>query len=247
MEKDPIRIFESVSNVADFALHWLSAKTNDPTSGGFLTVALSGGSTPKQLFEYVASHEKPFVNWNTILFFWGDERCVSPDHGDSNYRMTRQYLFEKLDIPEEHIFRIYGEAEASEEARRYSRVLSENVPLKNGLPCFDLILLGLGEDGHTASIFPGNERSFQSDCFCEAVTHPQTGQQRITLTGSVINNAADVAFLVTGTGKAGIVSRILNDTPGFDYPAAHVHPREGSLTWLLDTEAAVGMRDCRSS
>jgi 6-phosphogluconolactonase len=171
-----------------------------------------------------------------MLFFWGDERCVSPDSVDSNYRMARPYL-EKLHIPEDHIFRIHGEDEPTKEAQRYSKLLAETIPLKDGLPRFNLILLGLGEDGHTASIFPGNTRLFKSQHICEAVKHPKTGQQRITLTGTVINNAIDVAFIIKGAGKAKIVSKVMNQDIS-DYPASLICPVHGRLTWLLDKEAA---------
>jgi 6-phosphogluconolactonase len=237
MEKNNILIFQSFSKLAKFALKWLTAKIKDVQDDKFFTVALSGGTTPKQLFEYIALHGNEAVNWNKILFFWSDERCVLPNSGDSNYRMARLYLLDKLNIPEEHIFRINGEDDPGEEAQRYSRILSENIPSENGLPRFDLILLGLGEDGHTASIFPGNTQLFQSQRFCEAVKHPQTGQQRITLTGPVINNAIDIAFLVTGSGKAKIVSKVLKNDKT-DYPASSVYPVHGRLTWLLDKEAA---------
>jgi len=237
MEKKNIKIFQAVNDLAKFALERLAEKMGESPEGKFYTVALSGGTTPKQLFEYMFLHGQKAENWNRILFFWSDERCVMPESDESNYRMARLCLLDKLNIPEAHIFRIHGEADPIEEAQRYSRVLSENIPFLNGLPCFDLILLGLGEDGHTASIFPGNTQLFQSERLCEAVKHPQTGQQRITLTGPVINNAADVVFLVTGLGKAEIVSNVLNTVKN-DFPASLVSPVHGRLTWLLDKDAA---------
>jgi len=235
--KNNIRVFHSISELGTFSLEWLTDKINDVPDEKFFTVALSGGTTPKLLFEYLARHGNKSVNWNKILFFWSDERCVLPESSDSNYRMARSSLLDKLYIPEEHIFRIYGEDAPEKEAQRYSNILSENIPLENGFPRFDLILLGLGEDGHTASVFAGNTQLFQSQQFCEAVKHPQTGQKRITITGPVINNAIDVAFLVTGSEKAEIVSKVLNDKTT-DYPASLVCPKHGRLSWLLDKEAA---------
>jgi len=237
MEKKNIRIFQSVKELAAYSMEWMSLKMKEATKDKFFTVALSGGTTPKQLFEYLAMHGQGTVDWTKILFFWSDERCVAPDNADSNYHMAKFCLLDKLEIPEEHIFRIHGEAEPIEEAKRYSLILEENVPLRNGLPCFDLILLGLGEDGHTASIFPGNTHLFESARYCESVKHPQTGQQRVTLTGSVINNADNVVFLVTGSGKAEIVSRVLN-TAKNDYPASLVSPVHGRIKWFLDQNAA---------
>jgi len=237
MEKNNFKIFQTVNDLGEFALEWLTLKMEEFPEKKRLTIALSGGSTPKQLFDYIASHGKSAADWSRFLFFWSDERCVSPESEDSNYRMAKFYLLDKLGIPDEHIFRIEGEANPAQEAQRYSRVLSENIPIVNGFPRFDLILLGLGEDGHTASIFPGNTQLFTSERFCEAVKHPTTGQQRITITGPVINNAVNVAFLVTGFGKAEIVSKVLNTSKN-DFPASLVCPVHGRLTWLLDNDAA---------
>ena len=236
MKKKNIRIFESIGALGEFSLKWLTSRIKEVPDNEFFTVALSGGTTPKQLFEYIALHGKDSLNWNKILFFWVDERCVPPDSSESNYRMTRLSLLNKLNIPENHVFRMFGEVEPKEEALRYSRILLENVSLANDFPRFDLVLLGLGEDGHTASIFRGNTQLFQSRQFCEAVKHPQTSQQRITLTGNVINNASEIAFIVTGHSKTEIISNVLNkhDTV---YPASLVVPVHGHLTWLLDKEA----------
>jgi 6-phosphogluconolactonase len=232
MTKNEILIFPSIKELGAFAVEWLSARISEMPDGKFFTIALSGGTTPKQLFDYVALHGHT-VNWNNVLFFWGDERCVLPNSAESNYGMAHSCLFEKTGIREEQIFRIHGEADPEEEAKRYSQVLSEKLSLEEGFPRFDLILLGLGEDGHTASIFPGNTPLFQSEHVCEAVKHPQTGQHRITITGRVINNAVHVAFLVMGSGKTEIVSKILNKERS-DYPASLVCPTHGRLTWLLD-------------
>lgn len=237
MEKDNIRIFQSISELGTFALAWLRDKIKDVPDEKFFTIALSGGTTPKLLFDYIAVHGIRTVNWNKILFFWCDERCVWPESSDSNYGMARSSLLEKLHIPEAHIFRIHGEEAPEKEVQRYSHILSENIPSENGFPRFDLILLGLGKDGHTASVFPGNTQLFQSQHFCEVVKHPQTGQKRITITGKVINNAIDVAFLVTGSEKAEIVSKVIaKEITG--YPASMVCPEPGRLSWLLDKDAA---------
>jgi len=238
--ENTIKIFQSVNDLAKFGLEQLAEKMGKAPEGEFYTVALSGGTTPKQIFEYLVLQGQKAVNWNRILFFWCDERCVLPDSDESNYRMARLSLLENLGIPENHIFRIHGEVNPDEEAQRYGQIITENIPLKYGLPCFDLILLGLGEDGHTASIFPGNKQLFESEHLCEAVKHPQTGQQRITLTGQIINNATDVVFLVTGFGKAEIVSNILTTVKN-DFPASLVNPVHGRLTWLLDKDAATGL------
>lgn len=207
-----------------------------------LSVALSGGSTPEKIFESLSLHHNKTIDWARILFFWSDERCVPPDDADSNYRMARLSLFEKLDIPEANIFRIMGENEPEQEAIRYSGVISGHVPSREKMPEFDVVMLGLGTDGHVASIFPGNKGSFLSEDITAVVVHPQSGQKRITLTGSVINNAKNVVILVTGRAKAEITAEVIENDKNGDFPASHVNPLNGNLIWLLDTEAAALLR-----
>ena len=133
-----------------------------------------------------------------------------------------------------------GENDPGMEAVRYSEELLRYINLKNGLPVFDIILLGMGEDGHTASIFPGNIESFNSASICEQARHPVSGQRRVTLTGKVINNAREIIFLVTGKNKADIVHEIIKEREAFlEYPAANIHSEKGKITWLLDKEAGM--------
>jgi 6-phosphogluconolactonase len=152
--------------------------------------------------------------------------------------MTKQNLLVNIDIPKENIFRISGENNPQNEAIHYSHLLSENLEQVNGFPKFDIVFLGLGDDGHTASIFPGNTSLFNATNFCEAIKHPQSNQSRITITGPVINNADVVIFLVTGKGKANIAARLLNNDGEMELPASFVKPASGNLFWLLDTDAA---------
>jgi 6-phosphogluconolactonase len=238
MQKEII-VFPGVEKIATYIFNLLLQKSLHTAEGEFITVALSGGSTPKQIFNYVSANDKGQINWNKIKLFWGDERCVSPAHDDSNFRMTKQSLLDNIPIPAENIFRIWGENIPKLEAMRYSAVLTDNVKSENGLPKFDIFLLGMGEDGHTASIFPGNESLFQSTNICEAVIHPQTQQQRLTITGPVINNAATIVFLVTGAGKAAMAGWLLNHYTETKLPAAFVNPVHGKLFWLLDEKAAI--------
>ena len=237
MDKPEIIIFHTIDKLAEFAAGLLYTKISEIPEGDFLTVALSGGSTPKRIFNYISSHDDGNTDWEKVRFFWVDERCVPPDDDESNYKMTRMSLLENIAIPEENIFRIHGEADPEKEAVRYSNIIAGNVPFENNLPRFDLIILGLGEDGHTASIFPGNTAMFQSAKICEVAIHPQSGQKRITITGTVINNASEVVFMVTGSGKAGIVAKILQDV-NIGLPASFVKPTHGDLKWLLDKDAA---------
>lgn len=238
MNQKEIIVLPTVEKLANFVTTLLAEKIAEIKDGEFISVALSGGSTPKKIFEYISSHDKELVTWNKIRFFWGDERCVSPEDNESNYKMARLSLFEGLLIPEENIFRIFGEAEPEDEAVRYSKIISENVSVENKLPRFDVMLLGLGEDGHTASIFPGNTQMFYSKNYCEVATHPKSGQKRITLTGPVINNSKSIVFMVTGPDKTKMVANIIQDNEETGFPASFVKPVNGKLTWLLDTAAA---------
>lgn len=204
-------------------------------------IALSGGSTPKIVFDELAENFQD-VDWNGVHLYWGDERCVPPDDPDSNYRMTVDHLISKITIPEKNVYRIKGENKPSYEAERYSEVLEKQLPKKNDLPQFDLIILGMGDDGHTASIFPHEIDLWNSEEICVVAEHPDSGQRRITITGQIINNAKAVAFLVTGSNKADKVQEIINRQQGFEnYPASLVKPLSENLIWFLDADAANGL------
>jgi 6-phosphogluconolactonase len=206
------------------------------------TAAISGGNTPRLLFSVLAEKYSDRIKWTNVNLFWVDERCVGPGDPESNFGMTEKALLRKVGIPPGNVFRMIGEADPQQEAVRYSEVISSSVRRRKGLPCFDLILLGMGEDGHTASIFPGNDNLMSSDKLCETAVHPVTKQKRITLTGKVINNAKSVFFLVTGKNKAGIVEEIFRNNAGVQkYPAAQIKPVSGNTTWLLDSEAGMSV------
>jgi 6-phosphogluconolactonase len=202
------------------------------------TVALSGGSTPNLLFNILGSGLHENTTWDYVHFFWGDERCVSPDDEESNFGMAKKLFFDKIEIPAGNIHRISGENDPEEELKRYSEEIKSVVRNQNGLPVFDLIILGLGGDGHTASIFPGNENLLTSESICAVAVHPSSGQKRITLTGRVINNADIIVFLVTGSNKAPVVADIIEKQGVVDYPAAGIEPVHGTLRWYLDINAA---------
>ncbi len=204
-----------------------------------LNIALSGGSTPKILFDILASEFKADFDWSKLHLYWGDERCVPPTDDDSNYKMTVDHLISKIDIPSSNIHRVLGENDPESEAVRYGEEIKQNLPLLSGLPSFDIILLGMGGDGHTASIFPHEMALLTDDRICAIGTNPDSGQQRVTLTGPVINNAKAVCFLATGTGKAEKVDEIFNQKDNYSaYPASHIHPTRGNLYWYLDKDAA---------
>lgn len=220
------------------ALFYEALLTSDKPA---FSVALSGGSTPKRMFgKLAAAPLKDDVPWRQVHLFWGDERCVPPDDKDSNYGMTRQTLLDHIDIPDSNIHRIIGENESAAEARRYAAVLKSQLPMTvAGIPVFDLLFLGLGSDGHTASVFPDSDALDNTSDICLVASHPESGQQRVSLSLPVINNARMVIFLVSGKSKQERIAEILGDREGHQrYPAARVQPTHGRLVWLLDQDAA---------
>ncbi len=235
------RIFPTPEELALGAAEELASeirKKSGRKSG--IALAISGGNTPRLLFSVLADKFRDMINWKKVILFWVDERCVSPDDPESNFGMTEKTLLRKIEIPSTNVFRMRGEDDPQHEAERYSGVISSNVQRSKGLPRFDIVLLGMGEDGHTASIFPGNEKLMSSDRICETAVHPVTKQKRITLTGKVINNAKSVYFLVAGKNKSGIVEEIYRNNAGVKkYPAARIKPVSGKTTWLLDNEAGM--------
>ncbi|TWU11101.1 6-phosphogluconolactonase [Allorhodopirellula heiligendammensis] len=227
---DPASLAETFA--ADFAA-WVDAQ-----SGDAITVALSGGSTPKRLFELWADQYADQIDWSRIQFFWGDERCVPPADPESNFGVAKQLLFDRITIPAENIHRVRGEASAEQECSRYEREIQQVVPTdQDGNPEFDLIILGMGDDGHTASIFPHQSEFLSSQAVCEVATHPQSGQQRITLTGRVLNAAKKVSVLVTGAGKADVLADVIGRQGAFaEYPVSHVEGDD--VCFYIDQAAA---------
>ncbi len=206
-----------------------------------ISVALSGGHTPKAFFEILA--EAPYredIPWDKVVFFWGDERCVPPGNDQSNYKMTNGALLSKIAIPAGNVHSVLGEEPPHNEALRYEEEIKEFVPAgRNGFPRFDWIFLGMGADGHTASLFPGAPTLEEKEKVCVVATHPETGQERISFTFPVLNNAKRVSFLVAGDSKAPVLKEIMErgDSP-LPYPASMVGPEEGVLEWYLDRTAA---------
>jgi 6-phosphogluconolactonase len=234
-----IKIFSSPYELAEkFAVELINMINKTLLDRKVFTVALSGGSTPALLFSLLGDNFSKSVHWNNIHFFWGDERCVPPDSFDSNYGTVKRMLFDKIDILSSNIHRIRGEEDPEKEAFRYSMEISDYTVKKDGLPSFNLIILGLGEDGHIASIFPEHTELFYSDKICEVAVHPVTLKKRITITGRVINNADSVVFLVTGRNKSVVVENILKKhDPAHNIPASFVVPVNGSLSWFIDEDA----------
>jgi 6-phosphogluconolactonase len=204
------------------------------------TFVLAGGATPRETYMRLAS--PPLVDrvpWERTMIFFGDERCVPPDHAESNYRTANETLLSKVGIPADHVYRMRGEAENPEEAAaEYARTLATVFQTRRGgLPRFDLVLLGLGLDGHAASLFPGSPAAKEIFRTVVAV-HAAAARipQRLTLTIPAINAAARVIFLVSGAEKAKVVKSTL--TEGAILPASMIRPTEGTLTWIVDRAAA---------
>lgn len=207
-------------------------------SRGRASVALSGGSTPGRLFALLA--EEPYrsqIPWEKVHLFWVDERCVPPEAAGSNYRMAKELLISQVPIPPNHVHRMLGELEPEVAAQAYERELQDF--FCGPRPRFDLVLLGLGEDGHTASLFPDSPLLAERERLVAPATASYQGRPagRITLTLPAINSARQILFLVAGIAKAGIVESVLAG-PDNRFPVQGVRPSAGSLSWLLDAAAA---------
>jgi 6-phosphogluconolactonase len=203
--------------------------------------ALSGGSTPQRLFRQLAAG--PFaglVPWDSVQVFWGDERNVPPGHPDSNYSVARELLLSRVPIPHANIHRIpTGDGTAVEAADLYQRTLREVLPCENGLPRLDYNLLGLGTNGHCASLFPHRPTLHETQRLVVADHVEEVNSWRVTLTAPVLNNAAQITFLVTGEGKASVVRQVIEGPRDPEAaPAQLIAPSHGSMTWILDAAAA---------
>lgn len=229
---------------------WVASAASAIGASGRFAVALSGGATPQDLYRLLATDlYASEVDWSRVHAFWGDERCVPPDDPASNHRMARDALLSRVPIQSENVHRIRGEDEPAAAAAAYERELRETFATPDGPPRlspgsrFDLVLLGLGEDGHTASLFPGSAALREPARWVRAVHPSEVPTARVTLTPAVINAAAEVAFLVSGRAKAAILRRVLDGPYQPDaLPAQIIAPRAGRLRWLVDADAAADLR-----
>ncbi len=208
---------------------------------GRFTVALPGGSTPKSLFNLLATNARTVMPWDRTFFFWGDERHVPPTDPDSNYRMAEETMLSKIPVAAGNVFRIPTEnPDAAAAAEAYEMTLRKFFQLEPGrVPVFDLILLGMGPDGHTASLFPGSAGLQEKTRLVIANWVDKLKTSRLTLTLPVLNAARCVAFLVSGTDKAAMLKTVLEeDAPAEQYPSKLIRPNNGKLIWLVDRAAA---------
>lgn len=233
-----IEICRDADHLARVAAERFSDMARNPIADRF-SVALSGGSTPRRLFSLLAG--PPYsgsIDWERIFFFWGDERCVPPDHPDSNYRMARETLLSRVPVPERNIHRIPADdPDHQRAAESYSATITQF--FAPSPPRFDLVLLGMGDDGHTASLFPDTTALSVNDLIAVPNFVTKFDAWRITLTASIINSARNVIFLVSGADKATVLHKVIKgDHDPRTYPSQLIAPSEGRLTWLIDQDAA---------
>ncbi len=245
-----VEVYPDAVSLARAAVeHFVALAAEAISTRGRFAVALAGGSTPRATYRLLAADEfAARVDWRHVHVFWGDERCVPPDHPDSNYRMARQTLLDAVPLPADNVHRIQGEMEPTRAAAQYERTLraffsssaggrdagNEETPAR-----FDLVLLGMGGDGHTASLFPGTMAIGEQTRWVVAHHVEKLSAWRVTLTPVAINAAANVTFLVSGAGKAERLQQVLAGPYRPDVlPAQIVRPGRGRLRWLVDAAAA---------
>jgi len=231
-------VLPSVTALADaVAERFIAAAGDAIDSRGQFVVVLSGGSTPRDTYRRLSTEALVSrVMWSRVQVLWGDERCVPPHHPESNYRMARETLLDHVPVPAANVHRIHGEDDPTTAAGDYEATL-------RALARIDLVLLGLGEDGHTASLFPGSAAVREQTRWVMAVHPAAAAVWRITLTPAVINAAAEVLFLVSGGAKAGILRRVL-DGPRRpeELPAQAIAPTDGRVRWCVDAAAAAELQ-----
>ncbi|MCI0611230.1 MAG: 6-phosphogluconolactonase [Anaerolineae bacterium] len=202
-------------------------------------VALNGGSTPTRLFQLLATDYRGQADWSKVHVFWGDERCVPPDDAGSSYGQARDLLLSRVSIPDSNIHRIKGELGPAEASKEYTLVLKRFASSALDWPRFDLVYLGMGEDGHTASLFPGSPINVSEPTMPVTAQYQDRPANRVTLTPIVFNSARLVAFMATGEKKAITLAEVLSD--GYNpelYPAQRINPKDGELIWLVDEGTA---------
>ena len=231
-----VRVFSGSEAMAEeIVRRWHHSAQAAAKAKSVFSVVLSGGTTVAKVYHQLAS---PLwsnkIPWDIVHIFLSDERCVSPESEESNYRTICRALLNHVSIPENNVHRIKGENEPEKESIRYAQEIKDHMILRGRQDIFfDWVLLGVGEDGHTASLFPDQVKFLHTSNLCEVARHPETSQTRITLTPCAIQRSTAVTYHVIGRGKSGIVSELVSDTPPLKYPAAHI-PGE----WYLDEAAA---------
>ncbi|QZE14701.1 6-phosphogluconolactonase [Halosquirtibacter laminarini] len=227
--------YKNKEDIAMALIDWIENWLDDVKDHPAIHIAISGGNTPKILFKYLAQ-SKHLDLFKNVHFWWVDERCVPMDDPESNFLYFNEYFVKPTGFSSEQVHPIDGTNNPDSEAMRYGELIETHISKKDTWPIFDLILLGMGDDGHTASIFPHQIEYITSQEICVVATHPITKQKRISLTGSVINRSKQVIFLVTGADKKDIFNEIKNQsTNAIQYPAYHIQSNKPVL-WFIDKD-----------
>ena len=241
--KSEVRIFKDVESLSEAAAGLFAEKARGALQAcGRFLAALNGGNTPLPLFHLLASRYRDELDWSRIHLFWGDERCVPPDDPGSNFGQARQALLKQLPIPEANLHRIRGELGPQEAAKDYALLLRRFAEPPLDWPRFHLVLLCLGEDGHTASLFPGSPIEASEPVQAVTAHYQDRPAERVSLTPPVLNGARLVLFMVSGQAKAEVLRRVLGDTRDpLSLPAQRIEPKDGKVLWLVDESAAAGL------
>jgi 6-phosphogluconolactonase len=238
--KSIVRVFQNADGLSRAAARLVvEAAAESIAARGQFTLALNGGQTPLQLLELLGTEYRTKIDWERCHLFWGDERCVPPDHPESSFGMANAHLLRNVTVPAGQIHRIHGESGPVQAAREYTIALAQHAAPGLSWPRFDLVLLGMGEDGHTASLFPGSDPDAAGPVLPVVAHYQGRPAERVTLVPQVFNSAWLVLFMVTGEAKAATLKRVLSGPfdPG-QLPAQRIDPGDGKLIWLADQAAA---------
>lgn len=238
--KPEIRIFKNLEELSRNAAEiFVAQAARSIAERGQFLVALNGGSTPTRLFQLLASDDRDKVDWSKTHIFWGDERLVPADDPESSHGQARQLFLSHVPIPENNIHPINGELDPTDSAADYTSELKRFAAPPLEFPRFDLVYLGKGEDGHTASLFPGSPLGVTDPVLAVTAEYQDRPAQRVTLTPLVFNQARVIAFMVTGEKKARTLAEVLSERYNPElYPAQRIEPRNGKMIWLVDEDAA---------
>ena len=238
---ESIKCFKSPELLADsLVFEFKKVASEYLLSNRKFNIAISGGNTPKTFYQTLASSKNvESIPWDIINLFWADERCVPPDDNESNYKLAREVLLDKIDIPKENIHRIHGEKSPDIEVEQYSEEVTEHFESQSiNIPRFDWIFLGLGEDGHVASIFPYSAPLTSNYSLFHHAINPYTNQNRISMSIPIINQSKRITFIITGDNKADILRRVMKlSRRSKKYPVTYISPQMGCLDWYIDINA----------
>ena len=232
-----VKKFETLDDLSKAAAkEFVEIATDSINKRERFLVSLSGGSTPTKLYKILANEK---LDWQRTHFFWGDERCVPADDDGNNYGQAKKVLFDKINVPPENIHRVISELEPREAAEKYSSTLKQFADAPLDWPRFDLVLLGMGDDGHTASLFPNSPVDVDKPVIAVTANYQDRPANRVSLTQLVFNDARNIFFLVLGTSKAEALKKVLSDAQiPKELPAQRIDPTEGRVVWFVDNEAA---------